>query len=135
MKVEDQQRPVVECREGLHNERHTLRSILFTHLLSQSVRFSGTTNVKGAAHILFTWGEKNKTLWLRNAKHERLHFELGATADDRVEINTEYAGELPVWQCQVWGVIMISHHSRVLRCCLCYLEDVQSHNGAVAIVS
>lgn len=52
--------------------------------------------MKYMTYILFTRREKDKALRLRDAKEKRLYFELGATTDDGVEINSENAGEFTV---------------------------------------
>lgn len=52
--------------------------------------------VKRTTYILFTRREKNKALWFRDAKQERLYLKLRAPADDGVEIDSENAGEFTV---------------------------------------
>ena len=45
-------------------------------------------------YVLLAWREQEEALALRDARHEGLDFELGASADDGVEVHAEDACEL-----------------------------------------
>lgn len=94
--------------------------------------------VKRTTYILFTWREKNEAFRLRDTKQERLYFELRATANDGVKINSKNAGKFAVidesdicYQSGESSLSATTENSRSLCCRLCFLENVECHRSAV----
>ena len=138
MKVQYEERSVVECGERFHDQRHTFCCVLFSNLWFCQWALLGDFVAKCTTYVLFTWREKNKTLWLRDAKHEGLDFELRTTTDYRVEIDSKHTREFAVVDvsiiCCYSGKPSIGNLRGFCRR-FCLLENVECHCDAVRKMS